>query len=68
MSKAPAGISVFEKYLSVWVILCIFAGILFGRIAPGFAEALDGMRAHRMKYFLPNRRPHLYRQITKKEQ
>lgn len=32
------------------------------------AEALKGMREHRMKYFLPNRRPHLYRQTTRKKQ
>jgi ACR3 family arsenite transporter len=35
--------SVFERYLTVWVGLCIVAGILLGRIAPGVAKALDGM-------------------------
>jgi N-carbamoylputrescine amidase len=29
-------------------------------------EALEEMRGHRMKYFLPNRRPHLYGPIIKK--
>jgi len=33
----------FEKYLTLWVILCIGAGIVLGRIAPGAAKALDGM-------------------------
>ncbi len=35
--------SVFEKYLTVWVGLCIVAGILLGKIAPGLAKTLDGM-------------------------
>ncbi|THB71172.1 MAG: arsenical-resistance protein [Gammaproteobacteria bacterium] len=35
--------SVFEKYLTVWVGLCIVAGIILGEVAPGLAKALDGM-------------------------
>ncbi len=35
--------SVFEKYLSVWVGLCIFAGIGLGQILPGAFQALAGM-------------------------
>jgi len=35
--------SVFERYLTVWVGLCIIGGILLGKIAPGLAQALDGM-------------------------
>ncbi len=38
--------SVFERYLTVWVGLCIVAGILLGKIAPGVAHALDGMAIH----------------------
>jgi ACR3 family arsenite transporter len=34
--------SIFERYLTVWVILCILSGILLGRFAPGFAGTLDG--------------------------
>jgi ACR3 family arsenite transporter len=37
------GLSVFERYLTVWVALCIVGGIVLGKIAPGFAHALDGM-------------------------
>jgi ACR3 family arsenite transporter len=37
------GLSLFEKYLSVWVILCIVAGIIVGKVAPGFAKHLDGL-------------------------
>ncbi|UCE54594.1 MAG: ACR3 family arsenite efflux transporter [Desulfobacterales bacterium] len=35
--------SVFERFLSLWVILCIIAGILLGKIAPGIAQYLDGL-------------------------
>ncbi|MDJ0837813.1 MAG: ACR3 family arsenite efflux transporter [Acidobacteriota bacterium] len=35
--------SLFERYLTVWVGLCIVAGILLGKIAPQFAATLDGM-------------------------
>jgi len=37
------GISFFERYLTVWVILCILAGIVLGKIAPGIAQSLDAM-------------------------
>jgi ACR3 family arsenite transporter len=32
------GLSLFERYLSVWVIFCIVAGIVLGKVAPGFAK------------------------------
>lgn len=32
--------SVFERYLSVWVVLCILAGVLLGQTAPGLAQAV----------------------------
>jgi len=35
--------SVFERYLTVWVFLCIIGGIVLGKIAPGLAKSLDGM-------------------------
>ena len=31
----------FEKYLTLWVIVCIGFGIFIGKIAPGLAKALD---------------------------
>ena len=37
------GISFFEQYLTVWVGLCIVAGIALGKFAPGFAQQLDSM-------------------------
>jgi ACR3 family arsenite transporter len=35
--------SVFERYLTLWVLLCIAAGIVLGKFAPGLAHYLDGM-------------------------
>ena len=37
------GLSIFEKYLTVWVLLCIAGGIALGHIAPGVATKLDSM-------------------------
>jgi ACR3 family arsenite transporter len=37
------GIGFFERYLTVWVGLCIIAGIALGRVAPGLATTLDRM-------------------------
>lgn len=33
----------FERFLTLWVGLCIIGGILLGKVAPGLAGALDGM-------------------------
>ena len=35
--------NIFERYLSLWVGLCIVGGIGLGKVAPGIAKALDGM-------------------------
>ena len=35
--------NVFERYLTVWVALCIVGGILLGKLAPNLARSLDGM-------------------------
>ncbi|MEE9500611.1 MAG: ACR3 family arsenite efflux transporter [Candidatus Aminicenantaceae bacterium] len=43
ITKQPKDLSLFERYLSVWVILCIAAGILLGKLAPKVATYLDGL-------------------------
>lgn len=41
MSKEQnGGIGFFEKYLTVWVILCMFAGVLIGKFLPGIPAFL----------------------------
>jgi ACR3 family arsenite transporter len=37
------GIGFFERYLTVWVILCIIGGIALGKVAPNVAKSLDAM-------------------------
>ena len=39
----PGGIGFFERYLTLWVFLCIVAGIALGRVAPDLATSLDRM-------------------------
>ncbi len=40
---AGAPMSVFERYLTVWVGLCIVAGILLGQLLPGVFQAIGRM-------------------------
>ena len=43
VTKEPQGLGFFERYLTVWVLLCIGAGIVLGKAAPGVARSLDAM-------------------------
>ncbi|UCC11778.1 MAG: ACR3 family arsenite efflux transporter [candidate division WOR-3 bacterium] len=36
-------LGIWEKYLTVWVFLCIIAGILLGRLFPALSTTLSGM-------------------------
>jgi ACR3 family arsenite transporter len=49
-AKAAAGapMSVFERYLTVWVFLCIVAGIGLGQFVPGPFQALGRMELARV--------------------
>ncbi len=40
---SSSGLGFFERYLTVWVLLCMAGGIALGKVAPGVAGALDGM-------------------------
>ena len=43
VASKSRGLGFFERYLTVWVILCILAGIVLGKVAPGVARFLDGL-------------------------
>ena len=42
-NKIERQLNVFERYLSIWVILCIASGIIIGKLAHGTAKFLDGL-------------------------
>ena len=43
LEQPGKGLGFFERYLTVWVVLCILAGIGLGKLAPGVATRLDAM-------------------------
>jgi len=43
MADKKHEMGVFERYLTLWIGLCIISGILLGVYAPEFAKTLDGM-------------------------
>ncbi|MEN8260845.1 MAG: ACR3 family arsenite efflux transporter [Pseudomonadota bacterium] len=43
MTQKKQAMGVFERYLTLWVALCIVAGIVLGKYAPGIARTLDSL-------------------------
>ena len=41
MGMPQKQLSIFERYLTVWVLLCITGGIFLGKMAPGIATTLN---------------------------
>jgi ACR3 family arsenite transporter len=39
--RAPGGIGFFERYLSLWVALCIVVGIVLGKLLPGAVHTVS---------------------------
>ena len=42
MPDTEAQLGFFEKYLAVWVALCMAVGLLLSRFLPGLSQAIDG--------------------------
>src|SRR5579862_7871565 len=42
-AQASGGLGTFERYLSIWVALCMAAGILLGKLLPDLVAALRGI-------------------------
>ena len=36
MSKEKNSMGIFQRYLTVWVLMCMVAGILIGKFAPQY--------------------------------
>jgi len=48
MAKEERRLNIFEKYLTLWVLLCIGGGILLGKLAPGVAVKLDSLSIYQV--------------------
>ncbi len=46
--QAGSRLSVFERYLTLWVILCILAGVVLGNVFPGLADTLNAMSLYQV--------------------
>jgi ACR3 family arsenite transporter len=46
--QAGSSLSFFERYLTLWVFLCIGIGILLGRLFPAIATTLDAMSIYQV--------------------
>ncbi|MFQ6075671.1 MAG: ACR3 family arsenite efflux transporter [Candidatus Bathyarchaeia archaeon] len=42
--KQEATLGIFEKYLTLWIAICIVAGLLLGRFFPAFGQYLDSLK------------------------
>jgi ACR3 family arsenite transporter len=42
-TSKSSGLGFFERYLTLWVVLCILGGIVLGKLTPNFARSLDAM-------------------------
>jgi ACR3 family arsenite transporter len=41
--EAPKRLNIFERYLTVWVLICMVVGVALGKVLPGGIAALSGM-------------------------
>jgi ACR3 family arsenite transporter len=44
IKSADPGMSVFERYLTIWVFLCIISGIALGQFMPKIFQAIEGLK------------------------
>jgi ACR3 family arsenite transporter len=44
MTEKQVKLGLIEKYLTIWIALCIVIGLLLGRFAPGVGEYLDSLK------------------------
>jgi len=42
--KEEASLGIFEKYLTLWIAVCIVVGLLIGRFVPEFGEFMDSLK------------------------
>ena len=52
MKDNHAGISFFQRYLTVWVFLCMVVGVLLGHFTPALPELLNHFEYARVSILL----------------
>jgi len=48
MSGKKAELGVFEKYLTIWIALCIAAGLIVGKFLPQFGQFMDSLKFYNL--------------------
>jgi ACR3 family arsenite transporter len=43
-TRKEASLGVFEKYLTLWIAICIVTGLLIGRFLPQFGQLIDSLK------------------------
>jgi ACR3 family arsenite transporter len=43
-SEQPETLGIFEKYLTLWIVICIVAGLLIGKFLPDFGQFMDSLK------------------------
>jgi ACR3 family arsenite transporter len=43
-----ASLGLFEKYLTLWIAICIIAGLLIGRFLPQFGQFMDSLKFNKL--------------------
>lgn len=46
--KHEAKLGLFEKYLTLWIAICIIAGLLLGRFLPQFGQFMDSLKFNQL--------------------
>ncbi|MCD6241429.1 ACR3 family arsenite efflux transporter [Candidatus Bathyarchaeota archaeon] len=44
LSKGNVSLGIFEKYLTLWIAICIIIGLLLGRFSPEFGRFLESLK------------------------
>lgn len=44
LTEREGRLGIFEKYLTLWITICIVVGLLMGRFSPSFGQYLDSMK------------------------
>jgi len=46
--KHEASLGLFEKYLTLWIAICIIVGLLIGRFLPQFGQFMDSLKFNQL--------------------